>query len=42
MMAFNRNRSQVFKSKCGPSAMSSSPRSYSSQLGVKIKDIMRE
>jgi len=26
---FNRNRSQVFTSKCGPSAMSSSPRSSS-------------
>jgi len=30
MMVFNRNRSQVFTSKCGPSAMSSSPRSSSS------------
>jgi len=29
MMVFNRNRSQVFTSKCGPSAMSSSPRSSS-------------
>jgi len=28
-MVFNRNRSQVFTSKCGPSAMSSSPRSSS-------------
>jgi len=30
MMVFNRNRSQVFTYKCGPSAMSSSPRSCSS------------
>jgi len=30
MMVFNRNQSQVFTSKCGPSAMSSSPRSSSS------------
>jgi len=29
MMVFNRNRSQVFTSKWGPSAMSSSPRSSS-------------
>jgi len=28
----NRNRSQVFTSKCGPSAMSSSPRSSSSSM----------
>jgi len=27
MMVFNRNRTQVFSSKCGPSAMSTSPRS---------------
>jgi len=27
MMIFNRNRSHFFTSKCGPSAMSSSPRS---------------
>jgi len=30
MMVFNRNRSQVFTSKCGPSAISLSPRPYSS------------
>jgi len=29
MVVFNRNRSQVFSSKCGPSAMSASPRSSS-------------
>jgi len=34
MMVFNRNLSQVFTSKCGPMAMSSSPRSSSGSLGV--------
>jgi len=32
MMVFNRNRAQVFASKCGPSAMSSSPRSSSPKM----------
>jgi len=38
MMVFNRNRSQVFTSKCGPSAMPSSPRS-SRTLPIQISNI---
>jgi len=43
MLVFNRNRSQVFASKCGPSAMSSSPRSSSSSRyhEVNKKEVSR-
>jgi len=38
MMVFNRNRSQVFTLNCGPSAMSSSPRSSSGiSLSSEVK-----
>jgi len=37
MMVFNRNRSQVFTSKCGPSAMSSSPRPYRFKILVRLR-----
>jgi len=37
MMVFNRNRSQVFSSKCDPSAMSASPRSLVLQGTMKSK-----
>jgi len=40
-MVFNRNRSQVFSSKCGTSAMSSSPRSSSySKTKTKTLEIV--
>jgi len=43
MMVFNRNRSQAFSSKCGPSAMSTSPRSSSSSRyhEVNKKEVSR-
>jgi len=37
MMVFNRNRSQVFNSKCGPSAISSSPTSSRYDLKFELR-----